>query len=301
LQALGNAKLVRNFVVAAVFFLMSLPLDFGAIWQAMRRPWAALLAVAVNFGILPLVAWGGSQLLQGDLAIGLLIAGAGPSTLASAAVWTRRAGGNDAVAMLVTLITNISCVVITPLWLVATTGSHVTIELAPMIVKLALLVVLPMSLAQLLRLYYPLSLWVMQQRAAIAVGSQLGVLSMVLVGTIKAGGKLAEISPGEAYHAWQYVAMIVAVLSVHLTMLATGHLLAWLLGIPRADRIAVGFSGSQKTLVVGLSIAIDEFGGLALLPMVAYHVCQLLVDTVIADRLRHAGEKEKKVKGKSKN
>ena len=30
----------------------------------------------------------------------------------------------------------------------------------------------------------------------------------------------------------------------------------------------------------------EEFGELALLPMVAYHVSQLLIDTVIADRLR---------------
>jgi hypothetical protein len=39
--------------------------------------------------------------------------------------------------------------------------------------------------------------------------------------------------------------------------------------------------------MVGLAIAID-FGGLAVLPMVAYHIEQLLIDTVLADRLRRA-------------
>ena len=42
-------------------------------------------------------------------------------------------------------------------------------------------------------------------------------------------------------------------------------------------------SGSQKTLMVGLYVAINYFGGLTLLPMVFYHVGQLVVDTIIAD------------------
>ena len=72
---------------------------------------------------------------------------------------------------------------------------------------------------------------------------------------------------------------------------APGGLGIWILGggadwrLPRADQIGVAFAGSQKTLMVGLAIAI-EFGGLAVLPMVAYHVEQLLIDTVLADRLR---------------
>ena len=67
--------------------------------------------------------WRGvAPLLRGDLAVGLLVAAAAPCTLASAAVWTRRAGGNDAVALMVTIGTNLTCFVVTPLWLLVTTG-----------------------------------------------------------------------------------------------------------------------------------------------------------------------------------
>ena len=38
--------------------------------------------------------------------------------------------------------------------------------------------------------------------------------------------------------------------------------------------------------MVGLSVATEYFGGLAILPMVAYHVGQLVLDTIIADRWR---------------
>ena len=52
----------------------------------------------------------------------------------------------------------------------------------------------------------------------------------------------------------------------------------------RADQISVGFAGSQKTLMVGLQVAIDL--GINVIPMVAYHISQLLIDTLVADRLR---------------
>jgi sodium/bile acid cotransporter 7 len=67
-------------------------------------------------------------------------------------------------------------------------------------------------------------------------------------------------------------------------MLACGIALAAGLRLPREDRIAVGIAGSQKTLMVGLQVALAC--QLLILPMVVYHVGQLIVDTIIADRWR---------------
>jgi predicted Na+-dependent transporter len=122
LKGIVEHKWLRDADVAFVLFLMALPLEASAIWQTIRRPYASLLAVFVTFGILPLVAWGVSFLLTGGQGPGLLIAAATPCTVASAAVWTRRAGGNDAVATMVTLITNAICFVVTPLWLIIFLG-----------------------------------------------------------------------------------------------------------------------------------------------------------------------------------
>ncbi len=43
--------------------------------------------------------------------------------------------------------------------------------------------------------------------------------------------------------------------------------------------------------MVGLAVALD-FGGLAVLPLIAYHAIQLLVDTVLADRYRVADDNQ---------
>jgi sodium/bile acid cotransporter 7 len=79
--------------------------------------------------------------------------------------------------------------------------------------------------------------------------------------------------------------MIVAVASVHGALLLLGFRISGSLNFNRADAIAVAFSGSQKTLMVGAFLAL-AVGPLAILPMVAYHAAQLIIDTLVADRWR---------------
>jgi sodium/bile acid cotransporter 7 len=287
LMPLAEASWLRSGVVAAVLFLMALPLPAETTWRAMRRPAAPLLGFAVNFGLLPLAAWGLSLFLRADTAAGLLVAAATPCTLASAAVWTRRAGGNDSAALLVTLLTNALCFLMTPLWLKLTLGTRaqgIKIDAGEMVAALAMLVVLPMAAGQLARLYRPLGSWATRRGKPLGVAAQFGILTMVLLGAIKTGEMLHHQPPETAFAWWDWAAMVAATLGLHLGMLASGVALSAALRLPREDRIAVGISGSQKTLMVGLQVAIAA--QLLILPMVVYHVGQLIVDTIIADRWR---------------
>ncbi len=281
-------RLPRRAIVAGVLFLMAWPLDASSMWRALRRPVAVLLAVGVNVLLVPLCAWPVSSMLRADLSAGLLIAASVPSTLASAAVWTRRAGGNDAVAILCTMITNMSCFFFTPLWLVATTGQSV--ELDPpleMMARLGLLVVTPMVAGQLLRVWTASGTWATKHKVPLGVVAQCGILAMVFIGAVSAGGELA--SGEESVAAIDWATMIAAVVGVHIATLAAGYALGGACGVVREDRIAIGFGGSQKTLMIGLHIATTYYSGLAMLPMIAYHIGQLVLDTLIADRLRVAG------------
>ncbi|MDA1053494.1 MAG: bile acid:sodium symporter [Planctomycetota bacterium] len=288
----GTSVPMRSAIVATVLFLMAFPLAASAMWRAMRRPWPPLLAVGVNFGLLPLFAWGVSFGLNADLGGGLLVAAATPCTLASAAVWTRRAGGNDAVAILVTIITNLLCFIVTPLWLLAMTGESVSspeLSLDKMSLKLGSLVVLPMTAAQLLRLYKPLGIWATREKRMVSVLAQCGILAMVAIGAIQTGLRLSDPTQSRL-SALDLIAMLAAVCLVHTVMLWVGVGLAKMARFSREDQIAVAFAGSQKTLMVGLLMAISL--QVSILPMVAYHISQLFIDTLIADRFR-ANEPEK--------
>jgi sodium/bile acid cotransporter 7 len=284
----------ESVLIAAIMFLMALPLDASAIGRALRRPAATVVGVAACFLVAPLVAWGIAPLLSTvshDLALGLLIAAAVPSTVASAAVWTRRAGGSDAVALLVMMVTNLSCFAATPLILAITSGTVIRsekLDLGPMMLRLTLIVALPLLLAQALRLAPRVAAWSTRRKTPLGVVCQLGMLTMVLTGVVHCGERLHGVgADGIGWHGW--AATIAAALTVHLVTLLAGQSLARMLGLPRDDWIAVGFAGSQKTLLIGLGIALGYthvFGPLAVLPMVVYHATQLLVDTLIADRLR---------------
>lgn len=59
------------------------------------------------------------------------------------------------------------------------------------------------------------------------------------------------------------------------------------LGFGRADRIAIQFAGSKKSLAAGLPMATVIFGAhasLAVLPLMLFHQMQLMVCAVIAKR-----------------
>ena len=275
----------KNLIVALVLFFMSLPLDARAMWHAMSRPGPALLATVVNSAVVPLLAWSVAPWLTPEFGIGLVIIAAIPCTLASAAVWTRRAGGNDAVALMVTMITNLTCFLVTPAWLRVITNTEASLDFYSMMRQLLLFVVLPILVAQLCRLRLEVANWATRRKVELSAFSQCGILSIVFFGAIDGGARLA--SGEDASIHWQdWAMMLLAVNLVHAAALFLGHLLALLFRLDRADRIAVGFAGSQKTLAIGLAIGPQYFGGLTILPMIAYHVCQLLFDTLVIDFLR---------------
>ena len=289
LQPLADREALRDWVVAICMFLMALPLEAGAIWNTLRRPWAILLAVAVTFGLLPIVAWLLAPLLTRDYAGGLLVAAVTPCTMASATVWTRKANGNDTAATVVTVISNLICFIVTPSWLFLLAGQsfadsqQASTTFIETVVKLGVMVVLPVVVAQLLRLYLPVAAFSRQRKLQLGIASQCAILFMVMIGAVKTGAKLGS-SPFDANRLGELLVMILVVLGLHTSMFWAGLFLARLLGMNRADQIAVGFAGSQKTLMVGMNMSLTQ--GFSVLPMVTYHIGQLFIDTVLADRLK---------------
>jgi sodium/bile acid cotransporter 7 len=278
-------SLPRQWIVGGVLFLMALPLEVQAMWRVAKSPLAPALAIAMNFLLLPPLAWLVSPLLAEGFSTGLIVASAVPCTLASAAVWTRRSGGNESVALFVTIATNFACFLITPGWLKLLTARAVELPYAEMVSHLGRVVVLPIVLGQALRLWAPVRRAAAQQKLALDGLAQVGILSIVFVGAVDSGLRLAK-TPDAQLSLFDWGSMIAAVVAIHVATLLAGFHLARSIGIARPEAQAVGIAGSQKTLMVGLDIAIKYYGGLAILPLVAYHVGQLLVDTVIADRWR---------------
>lgn len=298
IKGVFNADL-RSWLVAGILFCMSVTLDGRRFRQAVLNPTPVLWAVLVNVGLIPLAAslclpWQASP----DFAVGLMIVASVPCTLAAASVWTRRAGGNDAVSLLVTLVTNAGCVLYTPVWLRWLAGEGAHLNVVEMMHTLLLTALVPTALGQVVRWLAPCAAWADRNKITLGVLAQLGVLSIVFASASDGGHRMtqgAELATTEhPAPGWAALAIIgVSCAGLHLSAMGVAWVGARGLRLDRGDAIAVAFAASQKTLPIGVLIATDPrlFGTeypWAVFSMLIYHTLQLFIDTSIADRLAAA-------------
>src|SRR5215203_6839003 len=87
--------------IAISLFLMAWTMPTATLFAEIKLPMASLWAVFLSYGVMPICAWGVGFLAPNeDIQIGLILISAVPCTLASAVLWTRMAGGNEATALL---------------------------------------------------------------------------------------------------------------------------------------------------------------------------------------------------------
>lgn len=287
-------------LVMLVLFLMSVTLDNSKLRAALSQPGPVMLASFVNMGLIPLLAWPLSRLqLSLDFTVGLLIAASVPSTMAAASVWTRKARGNDAVSLLVTLLTNSACFAITPLWLQFMTppmgdaAASFGIDAGFLMRKLLISALLPIVAGQSARMIPWCAMRADRHKILLGVIAQSCILAMVFWESIKAGPQVADgaLAGGAGAIALVWASCI----ALHLAGMLVAMTAARTMRFSRADRSAIAFASSQKTLPIGVYIAatLSAAGApLAVLPMLMYHASQLFVDTAVADRLAAASQRE---------
>jgi sodium/bile acid cotransporter 7 len=278
----------REFVIA-VMFLMSVTLPAERLRAALGNVRGLAASFGVGYVVLPVVCGGLGHLLFADAPgplAGMVILGALPCTLASATVWTRLAGGDDALALTYTVLSNLASVALIPLYLLLFLGSSLGVPVERLLTDLTIVVLAPVVAGQVLRRV--LGPRVDRARPLISQIARGLVLTIVLVAVSNMADEI-RAHPGTVAR----LAVLGAL--IHIAALALGHALMARLGRSRGERIAVGFAGSQKTLFVGFFLAGEYFpdAPLALLPITTYHVLQLVIDTAVASRFaRTPGPKE---------
>lgn len=285
---------VRTGLVLLILFLMSVTLNAGRLGRAILSPGPVLWAVAVNAALMPLAAPLLMPLqLTSDFAIGVLIAVSVPSTMASASVWTRRAAGNDAIPLLVTMLTNGLCFLTTPFWLNLFAGAAIALDPWKMVEQLLLTALLPITLGQIARAVPAIARGADDFKSELGTIAQIGILLIVFESacgagaTVQSSERLGASLPGVVGLA----VVVVSCIALHAAALYVAYFGAKLIRCPPADCIAVAFAASQKTLPIGVLIATDAqmFGRTfpwAVFPMLIYHAAQLFIDVAIADAFR---------------
>jgi solute carrier family 10 (sodium/bile acid cotransporter), member 7 len=276
-SALAHNAQLRDGIVFAVMLLMGWTLQPKAVVRSVRQPLPSLLAISINMVGVPLLALPALWLLPQDLAGGLIVASLVPCTLASAAVWTRSAGGDDAIAMVTTVVTNVLCFVVAPVGLWLTLGHVAETDVASQMKGLFFQVVAPLIVGQLLRVF-GLAAFADRNKFTLSLLAQAGILAMVLLGSVISAERMS-LNPASTQSGFSIFATAIGAGLIHLVAVGLGYQASAGLGIARPQQLGVALAGGQKTLMVGLQLALDC--GVSVVPMIMYHVGQLLIDTVL--------------------
>ncbi|MBI3831933.1 MAG: bile acid:sodium symporter [Planctomycetes bacterium] len=276
-KALSKAVGPKPFIFL-LLFLPSIMIKSSELWGSLRSFKAILLGLFGTYVVMPALFCLAIRPLGLDTpeGVGLVVMGASPTTLASAAVWTRLAGGNTALCVVMTVVSNALNFLLGPMVLKATLGASHDIALGDVVLELAKYVLLPIVLGQIVaRVAGP-------RRATwdkpISIGSRLLLILVVVQAASEASERAHDFS--------------MARLGLLASLCVAAHGLAALameiggraLKLDLKDRVAAVYVGSQKTLPVSLKL-LQLFPGneLGVISVVMYHALQLIFDTFLIE------------------
>ncbi|WP_201452863.1 bile acid:sodium symporter family protein [Streptomyces sp. HM190] len=277
--------------IAFLFFLYGARLSTREALDGLKHWRLHVTVLACTFVVFPLLGLAARGLepvfLSHSLSMGLLFLTLVPSTIQSSIAFTSMARGNVPAAICAGSFSSLAGIVITPLLAASLLGGSVGGFSADALWKIVLQLLVPFAAGQLARRW--IGGFVARHKRVLGLVDRASILLVVYV----------AFSEGMVRGIWSQVSplRLGGLLVVEAVLLAVMLTLTWygakLLRFGRADRIAIQFAGSKKSLASGLPMASVLFGAeasLALLPLMLFHQMQLMVCAVIAKRRSHDPE-----------
>ncbi|WP_354641929.1 bile acid:sodium symporter family protein [Kitasatospora camelliae] len=285
--AAGVVDRAVSVAVGLLFFLYGARLSPQEALAGARNWRLHLLILGCTFVLFPLLGEAARVLpdsvLPPPLYTGVLFLTLLSSTVQSSIAFTSMARGNVAAAICAATFSSLAGIVLTPLlaaWLLAgASGAAVSGE---QVLDIVLQLLVPFAAGQLLRRW--VGPWIRRHRV-VTMAVDRGSILLIVYTAFSEGvreGIWGEVTAGQL--AW-LVAVCAALLAL---VLAFTHTVSGRLGFDRADRVTIQFCGSKKSLANGLPLATILFPaaevGITVLPLMLFHLIQLVVCTVLAQR-----------------
>ncbi|MBR9764392.1 MAG: bile acid:sodium symporter [Rhodobacteraceae bacterium] len=280
--------------VTLLFFLYGAKLDPGAVragflnWRLQGLTFAATYVLFPMLGLGLAAVFGG--VLGPEMTMGLLFLAILPSTVQSSIAFTSIAGGNVPAAICAASVSNMVGVVLTPLLatlVLHQEGGGVSLDA---VLRIGEQIVLPFVLGQLLRR------WIggfVQRHKVLTMVVDRGAILLIVYSAFGAGTVAGLWTQIPALSLLLLLAVVWIFLALAFSLMAWG---GRRLGLPGEDRITLLFCGSTKSLASGLPIASALFPaatvGAIVLPTMLFHLSQLLLCSVLAQRWARAAAEQ---------
>lgn len=271
-------------IIVFIIFLVSGYQTGGKGFKLDKRL-SILLAVAaiVSLFLAPLLGLLVSKILNLSLplAMGLIIISTVPPTISSGVVITEVSHGNTVLALFLTISLNLLGIFTMPFVLdfCLNAAGPIDIDQTALLLKMLLFVLLPFVIGKGVRN-------VNRKKQVSPLWSYLNSSGVILIVYSSASSSVATFT---TLSATEYFLILTGVTIVHSLLLMINYQAGKTLKLPSADKKAMLFVCSQKTMALALavlaSIKIDT--GSAIVVCLAFHFFQLFVDSFLAAKLQN--------------
>ena len=195
-------------------------------------------------------------------------------------------------SLLVTLLTNGLCFLVTPIWLSVGTSWFETADassalpFAEMVKRLVIAALIPATFGQFLRLNHRAKIVVDGNKPWFSNLAQAIILTLVFVSAFRGGLGFENQGLSENLRHKEFAIVWACCIGLHIAAMAIAAVVGRFMKFDEADRRACLFASSQKTLPIGILVSQATGLPFSLLPMLMFHTSQLFIDTWVADRLK---------------
>ena len=275
--------------IGLIFFFYGLKLAPAELKLGFFNYRSHIFIQLTTFLVFPLLTFLFIPLFEGgttsNLWIAIFFLGVLPSTVSSSVVMVAIAKGNLPTAIFNASISGLIGIIATPLWLslfmLKTGGFSIT----AIITKLLLQIVLPLMLGLLLQRFLGNFARAHSKKLSLFDKSVIVLIVFSSFSTSFASNLFASLDP------LSLVKLSVIVVLLFFAVYAFTGYVCKLFNFSLQDTITVKFAGTKKSLVHGSVMAKIIFGssaslGLFLLPIMLYHILQLILVAIFAERYR---------------
>lgn len=291
MPALG--RMVRDYGILKLgiflaFLITGLTLETSGIKDQLRQFRALAASMVSSLVLIPLLAWTlGGMVLPPEWLIGTCIIATAPVTVASGTVMTDLGRGNVPLSLFICVLGNFLAIFTIPvsLNLLLRFGGLIRLPVVEMLTGLMLTVLLPTILGQLARPYVKGRL--SPYKKPFSVFQQCIVLLIIFNAVASSTTRIAQAG-------FRVLLLLLFMVILHALILAMNYGLSRLIGLDRPSTTAFTIHTSQKTLTVSYLVWAGYFAAqypMALIPGIGYHLTQMIMDSVVAERFRRGAER----------
>ena len=271
------------------FLITGLQMETGAIINEIRNFKPISAAIFSSLVLVPILVYGlGNFFLKNnpDFWVGICIIAVVPVTIASGTVLTEIGRGNIPLSLFICVATNFLSIFTIPvtLNLLLHFGHSIDLPMLKMIKSLFMIVMLPTLLGQILRI--KISTAIAPFKKHFSIFSQLIVLLIIFNAVASSADRIYPLGV-------KIMFMFLFMILLHGIILLMNFAISRLIRLNRPSTTAFTIHTSQKTLTVCYIVWAGYFSAsfpLALIPAIAYHLTQMMMDTILAHHFRAAAE-----------